>query len=241
MSRLDRRAIWCLIMPSIMRVLVVEDEKKVAALVKGGLAEHGIAAEVCHHGDEALQRASSETFDGLVLDIMLPGRDGLSILRKLRAEGHNVPVVLLTARGDVEERVEGLNLGADDYLAKPFAIAELVARLRAVWRRRAGVTSNVLAYADVVMNLGPREVRRAEKVLRLTPREFSVLECLLRAAEKVVTRTELSQQVWGYQFDPGTNVVDVAVQRLRGKLEDGFSSALIQTVRGVGYCLKAAS
>ena len=121
-----------------MRVLVVEDEKKVAALVKGGLAEHGIAAEVCHHGDEALQRASSETFDGLVLDIMLPGRDGLSILRKLRAEGHNVPVVLLTARGDVEERVEGLNLGADDYLAKPFAIAELVARLRAVWRRAGG-------------------------------------------------------------------------------------------------------
>ena len=224
-----------------MRVLVVEDEKKVAALVKGGLAEHGIAAEVCHHGDEGLKRASTEAFDGLVLDIMLPGRDGLSILRKLRAEGHNVPVVLLTARGDVEERVEGLNLGADDYLAKPFAITELVARLRAVWRRRAGVTSNVLSYAEVVMNLATREVRRGDRMLRFSPREFAVLECLLRQPEKVVTRTELSQQVWGYQFDPGTNVVDVAVQRLRGKLDDGFPHGLIQTVRGVGYLLKSSS
>ena len=223
-----------------MRVLVVEDEMKVAALVKGGLAEHGIAAEVCHHGDEGLDRASTEAFDGLVLDIMLPGRDGLSILRKLRADGHDVPVVLLTARGDVGERVEGLNLGADDYLAKPFAITELVARLRAVWRRRAGVTSNVLSYAEVVMNLATREVRRREKVLRLTPREFAVLECLLRLPERVVTRTELSQQVWGYQFDPGTNVVDVAVQRLRGKIDDGFPPGLIQTVRGVGYLLKVS-
>ena len=224
-----------------MRVLVVEDEKKVAALVKGGLAEHGIAAEVCHHGDEGLKRAATEAFDGLVLDIMLPGRDGLSILRKLRAEGHDVPVVLLTARGDVDERVEGLKLGADDYLAKPFAITELVARLRAVWRRRAGVTSNVLTYGEVVMNLATREVRRGERILRLSPREFAVLECLLRGPEKVVTRTELSQQVWGYQFDPGTNVVDVAVQRLRGKLDDGFPQGLIQTVRGVGYLLKTSS
>jgi len=221
-----------------MRVLVVEDEKKVAALVKGGLAEHGIVAEVCHDGDEGLRRAASEAFDALVLDIMLPGRDGLSILRKLRTEGRDVPVVLLTARGDVNERVEGLNLGADDYLAKPFAIAELVARLRAVWRRRAGVTANVLNCGPVVMNLGNREVRRGERSLLLTPREFAVLECLLRSAEKVVTRTELAQQVWGYQFDPGTNVVDVAVQRLRAKLDGGCPVALIHTVRGVGYLLK---
>lgn len=223
-----------------MRVLIVEDEKKVAALVKGGLAEHGIAAEVCHHGDEGLKRAVTEAFDGLVLDIMLPGRDGLSILSKLRAEGHNVPVVLLTARGDVQERVEGLNLGADDYLAKPFAIAELVARLRAVWRRRAGTTSNVLSYSEILMNLAAREVRRGERILRLAPREYAVLECLLRVPEKVVTRTELSQQVWGYQFDPSTNVVDVAVQRLRAKLDDGFPQGLIQTVRGVGYLLKSS-
>lgn len=221
-----------------MRVLVIEDEKKVAAFVQNGLAQQGIQAEVCHHGDEGLRRATSEPFDALVLDIMLPGRDGLSIVRKLRAEGHDVPVVLLTARGDVDERVEGLNLGADDYLPKPFAMTELVARLRAVWRRRAGVTSNVLAYADVVMNLATREVRRGDRNLALTQQEFSLLECLLRLPEKVVTRTELSQQVWGYQFDPGTNVVEVAVQRLRRKLDQGFERPLVQTVRGVGYLLK---
>lgn len=224
----------------VMRVLVVEDEKKVAAFVQSGLTQHGFTTEVCHHGDEGLRRAASEPFDAVVLDIMLPGRDGLSIVRKLRAEGHDVPVVLLTARGDVDERVEGLNLGADDYLAKPFAMTELVARLRAVWRRRAGVTSNRLGYADVVMNLATREVRRGERQLLLTPQEFSLLECLLRLPEKVITRTELSQQVWGYQFDPGTNVVEVAVQRLRRKLDNGSAPPLVQTVRGVGYLLRLA-
>ncbi len=220
-----------------MRVLIVEDERKVASLVQSGLAEQRIHAELCHHGDEALRRIASENFDGVVLDIMLPGRDGLSILRKLRAEGNSVPVLLLTARGDVDERVEGLNLGADDYLAKPFAMAELVARLHAICRRRAGVASNILSHAGVVMNLGSREVRRGDRSLQLTPREFALLACLLRAPDKVVTRTQLSQQVWGYQFDPGTNVVDVAVQRLRRKLDDGFATPLIQTVRGVGYSL----
>jgi two-component system, OmpR family, response regulator len=224
-----------------MNILVAEDEKKVASLIQDGLSQHGIIAEVCHDGDEAYRRASSQPFDGLILDIMLPGRDGLSILRKLRAEGHNLPILLLTARGDLEERVEGLNLGADDYLAKPFAMVELVARLRAIQRRRAGVSSNVLAHADVVMNVGTREVRRGEKNLLLTPREFGLLECLLRMPGKVVTRTQLSQQVWGYQFDPGTNVVDVAVKRLRSKLDDGFSEPFIHTLRGVGYLLKDPS
>jgi DNA-binding response OmpR family regulator len=137
----------------------------------------------------------------------------------------------------VDERVEGLDLGADDYLAKPFAMTELVARLRAICRRRAGVASNVLVHGDVVMNLGSRDVRRGDRSLQLTPREFALLECMLRAPDKVVTRTQLSQQVWGYQFDPGTNVVDVAVQRLRRKVDDGFATSLIQTVRGVGYSL----
>lgn len=222
-----------------MNILVAEDEKKVASLIQDGLSQHGILAEVCHNGDEAYRRATSEPFDGLVLDIMLPGRDGLSILRKLRAEGHDVPILLLTARGDLEERVEGLNLGADDYLAKPFAMVELVARLRAIWRRREGVTSNVLVHADVVMNVGTREVRRGERNLLLTPREFALLECLMKLPGKVVTRTQLTQQVWGYQFDPGTNVVDVAVQRLRRKLDDGCSEPFIHTVRGVGYLLKS--
>ncbi len=224
-----------------MRVLIVEDERKVAALVQRGLTEHGLVAEVSHNGDEALRRIETEWFDGLVLDIMVPGRDGLSILRKLRAAGNQIPILLLTARGDVGERVEGLDLGADDYLAKPFAMSELIARLRAIMRRRAGVTSNLLTLADVVMNLGTREVRRGERAIVLTPREFSLLECLLRSPDKVVTRTQLSQQVWGYQFDPGTNVVEVCVQRLRRKIDDGFSQPLIHTVRGTGYLLKRQS
>ncbi len=221
-----------------MRVLVVEDEKKVARLVRNGLTEHGFTAEVCHRGDEALLRLASDTFDGVVLDIMLPGRDGLSIVRRLRTSGNAVPILLLTARGDLDERVEGLDLGADDYLAKPFAMAELVARLRAVCRRRTGSTSNVLAHAEVAMNLNAREVRRAGKIVVLTPREFALLECLMRQPENVVTRTQLSQQVWGYQFDPSTNVVDVAVLRLRRKLDEGFPDAFIHTVRGVGYSLR---
>lgn len=222
-----------------MRVLIVEDEKKVAALLHRGLSEHGIAADVCHDGDEGFLRATTGHYDGLVLDIMLPGRDGLSILRKLRAEGHALPVLLLTARGDLDERVEGLNLGADDYLAKPFAMAELVARIRAIARRRLGIGTSILSHADLVMNLGTREVRRAGRDLLLTQREFAVLECLLRVAGKVVTRTEMCQEVWGYQFDPGTNMVEVSVQRLRRKVDVGFDRPLIHTIRGVGYSLSS--
>lgn len=221
-----------------MRVLVVEDEKKVATLIQTALGEQGILAELCHHGDEALYRLSSEKFDGVILDIMLPGRDGLSILRRLRKDCLTVPVLLLTARREVGERVEGLELGADDYLAKPFAMSELIARLRAIWRRKDGIGSNVLAYADVVMNLGTRQVHRSGRLLALSPQEFALLECLLRMPTKVVTRTELTQQVWGNQFDPGMNAVDVAVKRLRAKLDDDFADPLIHNVRGVGYCLK---
>ncbi len=221
-----------------MLILVVEDEPKVAAFVRAGLEEQGYVVTVLHRGDEALARLGGEVFDAVLLDIMLPGRDGLSLLRKLRAEGNNVPVILLTARGDLEERVEGLNLGADDYLAKPFAMSELLARLRAVVRRRTGEGSTVLAMADLAMNVATREVQRAGQVIALTPREFALLECLLRASGRLVTRTEIIQQVWGYSFDPGTNVVDVAVQRLRRKIDDGFPTPLIQTERGVGYQLK---
>ena len=227
-----------------MKTLVVEDEPKVASFIQSGLAQNGIQAEVCHHGDEALQRIKNETFDAVVLDIMLLGRDGLSILRHARAGGCNVPIILLTARGDLDERVEGLNLGADDYLAKPFAITELVARLRAVWRRQQGVVANVLAYDTLAMNLAAREVRRDGNLVQLTQQEFALLERLLRTPEKIVTRTEICQHVWGYQFDPGTNIVEVAVQRLRKKIDGGGAAqgangaSLIRTVRGVGYVLK---
>lgn len=222
-----------------MRVLVVEDEFKVASLIRAGLEEEGHAVEVVHDGDAGWARASSERFDVVVLDIMLPGRDGLSVVKKLRAERHTVPVLLLSARGDVRERVEGLEAGADDYLPKPFAMSELLARLRSLARRVSGVTLNLLTCADLTMNLTAREVRRAGEVIALTPREFSLLEALLSMAGDVVTRTELSQRVWGYQFSPGTNVVDVSIQRLRRKLDDGHAVKLIQTVRGVGYSLQA--
>lgn len=221
-----------------MRILVVEDEPKVAAFVRAGLEEQGHGVTVLPRGDVALTRLGGEAFDAVLLDIMLPGRDGLSLLRELRAGGNNVPVILLTARGDLEERVEGLNLGADDYLAKPFALSELLARLRAVVRRRTGVGSTVLIEADLTMNVATREVRRGGRTIALTPREFSLLECLLRASGRLVTRTEIIQQVWGYSFDPGTNVLDVAIQRLRRKIDDGFPTPLIQTERGVGYQLK---
>jgi two-component system OmpR family response regulator len=222
-----------------MRVLVVEDETKVAALLKGGLTEHGFAVEVCHDGNSALERVMNEAFDAIILDIMIPGRDGLSVLRKLRELRQTVPVLLLTARGDVDERVEGLNLGADDYLPKPFVMLELVARLRAVLRRRAGNGLVVQTYGDLTLNAGTREVKRGAKRIDLTPREFALLECLMRLPGKVVTRTELSQAVWGYQFDPGTNFVDVAIQRLRRKLDDPFPQRLLQTIRGVGYALQS--
>jgi two-component system, OmpR family, response regulator len=224
-----------------MRVLVIEDESKVAAMIQAGLEEHGFAVEVCRDGNAATGIATSQSFDALVLDIMLPGRDGLSILRKLRAEHYSVPVILLTARGDLSERIEGLNLGADDYLTKPFSVLELVARLRAVLRRRTGTGLTLQTFADLTLNLVSREVHRGETAIELTSREFSLLECLMRTPGKVITRIEISQTVWGHQFDPGTNFVDVAIQRLRRKVDDPFPCKLIQTIRGVGYALQSDS
>ena len=222
-----------------MRILVVEDETKVASLIRAGLEENGFAVETCGNGAHALARATAETFDAMILDVMLPGRDGLSVLRKLRADANSVPILLLTARGDLSERVEGLNLGADDYLTKPFSMAELIARIGAVLRRRNGTGLTVLTYADLSVNLSTRSVQRGGAPIQLTPREFALLECLLRTPGKVVTRVEISQSVWGYQFDPGTNFVDVAIQRLRRKIDDAFPRKLLQTVRGVGYALQA--
>ena len=222
-----------------MRILVIEDEKKVAALVCAGLEAEGWSAQACHDGDEGMLLSTQQSYDAIVLDIMLPGRDGLGILSSLREARNNVPVVLLTARGDVEERVNGLNLGADDYLAKPFSMTELAARLKAVWRRRSGEGLNLLSYADIVLNLHTRGVQRGERKIDLTGREFALLEFMLRHAGHVVTRLQLCEHVWGYHFDPGTNVVDVAVQRLRRKLDDHHEVKLIQTVRGTGYRLRA--
>jgi two-component system, OmpR family, response regulator len=218
-----------------MRILVVEDEKKIATFVQRGLKECGFVVDLVHHGDEALEILLDHHFDGVVLDIMLPGRDGLSILRVLRERANPVPVIILTARGEIAEKVQGLNLGADDYLAKPFSIEELAARVRALIRRSSGETIVRYRIEDLTLDLATRAVRRGSRRIDLTAREFSLLECLMRAPGRVLTRSQLCQHVWEYHFDPESNLVDVYIQRLRRKVDDGEPIKLIQTVRGTGY------
>lgn len=221
-----------------MRVLVVEDQKKLAHFIRKALQENGFVVEVVHDGDEALDLAAHTPFDAIVLDIMLPGRDGLSIVRQLRSRRNAVPILLLTARGEVNERIEGLNIGADDYMAKPFSTGELVARLHAIARRSGDSNFSLLKVADLTVNLITREVARAGQKIELPPREFSLLEFLMREPGRVHTRISICEQVWEYQFDPGTNIVDAYIQRLRRKIDDGHAVKLIQTVRGVGYSLR---
>lgn len=218
-----------------MRILVVEDERKIAGFIRQGLEEQGFTVEVAADGRDAFALATTQSYDALVLDIMLPGRDGLSILRGLRDRRNTVPVILLTARAEPNERVEGLNLGADDYLTKPFYIAELIARLQAITRRVAGDKLSVLHVGDLVVDLITRTVRRGGQVVELTAREFGLLEYLVRSPGRVLTRTQLLEHVWGYDFDPETNLVDVNIRRLRKKIDDGAPVPLIETVRGVGY------
>jgi DNA-binding response OmpR family regulator len=222
-----------------MRVLVVEDEKKTASFVRKALESEGFAVDVCPRGDEALIAAGTTPFDGIVLDIMLPGRDGLSVLRQLRAQGNRTPVLLLSARGEVNERVEGLDAGADDYLPKPFVIAELVARVRALGRRGGESKATVLCVADLSLDTISHRAQRGGKFFDLTAREFRLLEFLMRSAGRICGRMSIIEKVWDYDFDPGTNLVDVYVKRLREKIDDGFEPKLLQTVRGVGYVLKA--
>jgi two-component system, OmpR family, response regulator len=223
-----------------MRILVVEDERKIASFVQKGLKEFGFAADVIHRGDEALEVILDNRFDAVVLDIMLPGRDGLSVLRMLRERSNAVPVLILTARGEIYEKVEGLDLGADDYLAKPFSIEELAARLRALIRRQTGENLGRYRIGDLTLDVATRIASRGNRRINLTGREFSLLECMMRAPGRVFTRTQLCQHVWEYQFDVGTNLVDVYIQRLRRKVDDGEPTKLIQTVRGAGYRVEAA-
>jgi len=222
-----------------MRILVVEDERKIASFVQKGLKESGFTVDVIHRGDEALEVILDNRFDAIVLDIMLPGRDGLSVLRALREKSNAVPVLILTARGEICDKVEGLDLGADDYLAKPFSIEEVAARLRALIRRQTGETLVRYRIGDLTLDVATRIARRGNRRIDLTGREFSLLECMMRAPGRVFTRTQLCQHVWEYQFDSGTNLVDVYIQRLRRKVDDGEPTKLIQTVRGVGYRIEA--
>jgi two-component system, OmpR family, response regulator len=221
-----------------MRVLVVEDEKKTASFIRKALQAEGFAVDVCHNGDDALASALTTPFDGIVLDIMLPGRDGLGVLRQLRERRNTTPVLLLSARGEVNERVEGLNAGADDYLPKPFALVELVARVRALGRRGGEPKSTVLRVADLTLDTVSRQARRGGGAFELTAREYRLLEFLMRSAGRICGRMAILEKVWDYSFDPGTNLVDVYIRRLREKVDAGFEPKLLHTVRGVGYVIK---
>ncbi|MGQ9731757.1 MAG: response regulator transcription factor [Candidatus Zipacnadales bacterium] len=218
-----------------MRVLLVEDRLKIANFVRKALTEQGFSVELVTDGDEAYARAQHQPYDVIVLDIMLPGRDGLSILRNLREQNNPVPVILLTARTELGERLEGLNIGADDYVTKPFYVEELIARIHAVTRRASGDQVSILEAAGLTVNLLTREVRRGKTLIDLTVREFDLLCYLMRSPGRVFPRTQILEHVWGYDFDPCSNVVDVYIQRLRKKLDPKGEGQFIETVRGVGY------
>ena len=220
-----------------MRVLVVEDEKKTAAFIRRALQDEGFLVDVCHSGDAALSAASAASFDAVVLDIMLPGLDGLGVLRAWRSAGRVTPVLLLSARGDVNERVAGLDAGADDYLGKPFVIAELSARVRALVRRAGDTKTTMLTVADLSLDTIRRQASRSGTAVELTTREFRLLEYLICSPGRVCSRMALLEAVWDCHFDPGTNVVDVTIKRLREKIDAGFQPKLVQTVRGLGYAI----
>jgi two-component system, OmpR family, response regulator len=218
-----------------VKILVVEDDKKLGGFLRKGLEAQGFVVDYCADGDEGFTLATTRSYDALVLDIMLPGRDGLSILRNLREQRSTVPVILLTARGALNERLDGLNTGADDYLAKPFYIEELVARLHALLRRASGQQKNLLQHCDITVNLLTREVKCGAKPVELTAREFALLTYLMRSPGRTFTRAQICEHVWNYHFDPGTNLVDVYVQHLRKKLGSDSGRPVIETVRSVGY------
>ncbi len=224
-------------MLTAMKVLLVEDEKKIASFVRKGLEAQGFSVTVSDNGDKASELALAGSFDVILLDIMLPGRDGLSILKELRDRRNTVPVILLTARSEMNQRVEGLNLGADDYITKPFFMDELLARLRAVVRRTSGDTLSVLHAGPLMLNLITREAKYGDEEIIFAPREFSLLEHLMRSPGNVFTRDQLLEQVWGYGFDPQTNLVDVCIRRIREKI-DRDEHQFIETVRSVGYRFK---
>jgi len=221
-----------------MYILIIEDDRKTAALLSTTLKQEGFEVSCDSDGAAGLKEALKGGHDALLVDIMLPKLDGLSLVRSLRAQGHTTPVIMLSARGEVEQRVEGLDAGADDYLPKPFAMSELLARLRSLVRRNTQLKPPVLTLADLTFDTAKREVRRAGKRIELSSRETLLLECLMRAESAVVSRRDIISAVWEYDFDPGTNLVDVYVRRLREKIDRDHSPALIQTVRGLGYALR---
>jgi DNA-binding response OmpR family regulator len=224
-----------------MRILVVEDDDKIASFVVNGLKQSGFAVDTASNGEDALSLCAVATYDTIVLDIMLPKLDGLSVIRRIRHNKSIVPVLLLSAMASVDNRVAGLQAGADDYLTKPFAFSELLARVQALIRRASHVAEpTTLVVGDLSLNLVTREVNRGSHRIELQSREFGLLELLMRHPGRPVTKTMILEHVWDYSFDPQTNVVDVLAHRLRSKLEKGFSSKVMHTIRGVGYVLKSS-
>jgi len=222
-----------------VRVLVVEDDPTIADFVEKGLREAGFAVDVAADGTSGLDLALEHPYDVAIVDVMLPQMDGLAVIDTLRARGVRTPVLILSAKRSVDDRVRGLQAGGDDYLTKPFAFAELLARLHALIRRASGTTEPTrLSHADLTLDLLTRRVERDGRPIELRPREFALLEYLLRNAGRVVSKTMILSHVWGYSFDPGTNVVDVLVSRLRDKIDKPFPTRLIHTIRGAGYVLK---
>ena len=222
-----------------MRVLVIEDDSKIASFVVNGLKQNGFAVDHAADGEKGLALAGAVTYDAAVLDIMLPKLDGLSLLRQLRQDKIHMPVLILSAKASVDDRVKGLQAGGDDYLTKPFAFSELLARVQALIRRASHTTEPTkLSAGDLTMDLLTREVARSGQKIELQAREFALLELLLRHPGRVVTKTMILEHLWDYSFDPQTNVVDVLVHRLRAKVDKDFSAKLIHTIRGVGYVVK---
>ncbi len=222
-----------------MKILIIEDEPKTGDYLRQGLREAGFVVDLVSNGEDGLHQALEGEHDLVILDVMLPGMDGWQVLRSLRSHGRLTPVLFLTARDQVEDRVKGLELGADDYLVKPFSFAELLARARTILRRgRSGVESTTLQVADLELDLLRRRASRAGKRIALTAKEFGLLELLMRRQGEVLPRSLIASQVWDMNFDSDTNVIEVAVRRLRAKVDDGFDVKLIQTVRGMGYVLE---
>ena len=221
-----------------MKILVVEDEPKAAAYLRDGLSEHGFVIDVANNGEDGLHLARTEEYDLLILDVLVPGCDGWSILSQLRTESRQIPVLFLTARDSVQDRVKGLELGADDYLVKPFAFSELLARIRSVLRRGSARHPEIVEVADLRLDLVRQQASRGGRGLELTAKEFVLLSLFARRAGEILSRATIAEQVWDMNFDPGTNVIDVHVRRLRSKVDDPFERKLIRTVRGMGYVLE---
>ncbi len=221
-----------------MRILVIEDEKKVAKFIKRGLEEEQYTVDVAHDGDSGFHLAKSESYDLMIVDLMIPKKDGLSVIKELRAKKIPTPILILTAKSAIEDRVAGLDSGADDYLTKPFAFEELFARVRSLLRRGSAEKTPMLRIADLELDLVTHKAKRGDKVIELTAKEYGLLEYFMRNRNRVLSRVIISEHIWNYNFDTGTNIIDVYVNHLRQKVDNGFQKSLIHTVRGVGYIMK---